>query len=685
MSAIITNPPTPQPNRVEKAEAAWEEMRLRGITPNAKAYTTMMTAYGKAGQLDKCLLCALDSYLLSTLPPTRPPAHTCYLLQVEKAEAAWEEMRLRGITPDAKAYTTMMTVYGKAGQPGKAEELLDAMLAAACKPSPVTLCSLVTAFGLAGRPDDAQRVFDKVLLLDAMLAAACKPSPVTLCSLVTAFGLAGRPDDAQRVFDKVLRCQQPSAVAAFKRMLAAGLAPDDLSHYPLPPRCFPVLQAQTDIKPDCHVFTALSAAFGLNGRTDEAVAAFKRMLAAGLAPDDRSMARLVEAHGSMERQLDRQLALLAGKGAEGGKEGGAEGGEEGGEKRRGEEKEEEEGQRRGEEGAGVGRREASEEEKLRCRQAVKLVLELEGAGIRPGVETYTALISLFASHGLGVETYTALISLFASHGLGESLLSPPPVCLFVGSPLSMSVNLHWHSEAGVGAGGGGYQARRGDLHRSHLTAVKLVLETKGAGIRPGVETYTALISLFASHGLVREAAEVFEEMQRVGLQPRFLDYTVLSWPHPFPVALESSLHTATLSPPFLAVREAAEVFEEMQRVGLQPNAIVHVPCRTLSPFPLIFAESSFLSYSLRACRGLGQLRPGELSDAPRCFRVRKTMQVLGWTLNPPIVRGMVRALVAGGQGVVAADLVREAEEDEGVVVDGDVKKMAQMHARELVH
>ncbi|CAI5535715.1 unnamed protein product [Closterium sp. Naga37s-1] len=368
-------------------------------------------------------------------------------------ERAFTGMEADGIAPDLISFSVKINAYGRAKEVEKAEAAWEEMRLRGITPDAKAYTTMMTVYGKAGQPDKAEQ------LLDAMLAAACKPSPVTLCSLVTAYGLAGRPDDAQRVFDKVL--------------------------------------AQTDIKPDCHVFTALSAAFGLNGRTDEAVAAFKRMLAAGLAPDDRSVARLVEAHGSMDRQLDRQLALLAG-GVEGGAVGGAAGGEEGG-------KEGGEG-RRGEEGVGVGRREASEEEKLRCRQAVKLVLELEGAGIRPGVETYTALISLFASHGL--------------------------------------------------------------------------------------------------------------------------------------------------------VREAAEVFEEMQRVGLQPNA------RTYTRL--------FQAYALAG-------------DLDSCSQVRKTMQVLGWTLNPPIVRGMVRALVAGGQGAAAADLVREAEEEEGVVVDGDVKEMAQQHARELMH
>ncbi|CAI5460183.1 unnamed protein product [Closterium sp. Yama58-4] len=374
-------------------------------------------------------------------------------------ERAFTGMEADGIAPDLISFSVKINAYGRAKQVEKAEAAWEEMRLRGITPDAKAFTTMMTVYGKAGQPDKAEQ------LLDAMLAAACKPSPVTLCSLVTAFGLAGRPDDAQRVFDKVL--------------------------------------AQTDIKPDCHTYTALSAAFGLNGRTDEAVAAFKRMLAAGLAPDDRSVARLVEAHGSMERQLDRQLALLAGKGAEGG----ADGGDVQAEERRGEtEQEGEEGRRRGEEGAGVGkRREASEEEKLRCRQAVKLVLELEGAGIRPGVETYTALISLFASHGL--------------------------------------------------------------------------------------------------------------------------------------------------------VREAAEVFEEMQRVGLQPNA------RTYTRL--------FQAYALAG-------------DLDSCSQVRKTMQVLGWTLNPPIVRGMVRALVAGGQGAAAAELVREAEEEEGVAVDGDVKEMAHMHARELV-
>ncbi|CAI5945277.1 unnamed protein product [Closterium sp. NIES-64] len=465
-------------------------------------------------------------------------------------ERAFTGMEADGIAPDLISFSVKINAYGRAKEVAKAEAAWEEMRLRGITPDAKAYTTMMTVYGKAGQPGKAEQ------LLDAMLAAACKPSPVTLCSLVTAYGLAGRPDDAQRVFDKVL--------------------------------------AQTDIKPDCHVFTALSAAFGLNGRTDEAVAAFKRMLAAGLAPDDRSVARLVEAHGSMDRQLDRQLALLAG-GVEGGAEGGAAGGEEGGEE------------------GGEGRRGEEGEEKLRCRQAVRLVLELERAGIRPGEEKLRCRQALklvleleAAGFWPGVETYTALISHFASHGL-----------------------------------------------------VNLVLQLEGAGIRTGMEIYTAFISLSPSR-----------------------------------------ITTASIQN---LLREAAEVFEEMQRVGLQPNA------RTYTRL--------FQAYALAG-------------DLDSCSQVRKTMQVLGWTLNPPIVRGMVRALVAGGQGGAAAELsgawfghwwqdgravlprsgdslsppivrgmvralvagrhggaaaemVREAEEEEGVVVDGDVKEMAQMHAREL--
>ncbi|CAI5959766.1 unnamed protein product [Closterium sp. NIES-64] len=428
-------------------------------------------------------------------------------------ERAFTGMEADGIAPDLISFSVKINAYGRAKEVAKAEAAWEEMRLRGITPDAKAYTTMMTVYGKAGQPGKAEQ------LLDAMLAAACKPSPVTLCSLVTAYGLAGRPDDAQRVFDKVL--------------------------------------AQTDIKPDCHVFTALSAAFGLNGRTDEAVAAFKRMLAAGLAPDDRSVARLVEAHGSMDRQLDRQLALLAG-GVEGGAEGGAAGGEEGGE-------EGGEG-RRGEEGVGVGRREASEEEKLRCRQAVKLVLELEGAGIRPGVETYTALISLFASHGLG-----------------ESLFSP----------------LHPSEEK--------LRCRQ---------ALKLVLELEAAGFWPGVETYTALISHFASHGLVN----LVLQLEGAGIRTGMEIYTAFISLSP------SRITTASIQN---LLREAAEVFEEMQRVGLQPNA------RTYTRL--------FQAYALAG-------------DLDSCSQVRKTMQVLGWTLNPPIVRGMVRALVAGGQGGAAAEL-----------------------------
>ncbi|GJP54002.1 hypothetical protein CLOM_g13116 [Closterium sp. NIES-68] len=376
-------------------------------------------------------------------------------------ERAFAGMEADGIAPDLISFSVKINAYGRAKEVEKAEAAWEEMRLRGITPDAKAYTTMMTVYGKAGQPDKAEQ------LLDAMLAAACKPSLVTLCSIITAYGLAGRPDDAQRVSDKVL----------------------------------------TDLTPDCNTFTALSAAFGLNGRTDEAVAAFKRMVAAGLKPDDRSVARLVEAHGSM----DRQLALLLGEGGEGG-EGGREDEEGGGKESereggRGEGSEEEQltGSATSEEGRVKGR-EASEEEKLRCRQAVKLVLELEGAGIRPGVETYTSLISLFASHGL--------------------------------------------------------------------------------------------------------------------------------------------------------VREAAEVFEEMQRVGLQPNA------RTYTRL--------FQAYALAG-------------DMDSCSQVRKTMQVLGWTLNPPIVRGMVRALVAGGQGGAAAELVREAEEEEGMRVDGDVKEMAGRYAEELVH
>lgn len=82
-------------------------------------------------------------------------------------------MKKVGTLPNEYAYTTMITVYGKAGDYGKAVDLLEEMQVSGMEPTVVTYNAIITACARAG---DGQRALD---WLQQMKAALVPPDSVT--------------------------------------------------------------------------------------------------------------------------------------------------------------------------------------------------------------------------------------------------------------------------------------------------------------------------------------------------------------------------------------------------------------------------------------------------------------------------------------------------------------------------
>lgn len=82
-------------------------------------------------------------------------------------------MKKVGTLPNEYAYTTMITVYGKAGDYGKAVDLLEEMQVSGMEPTVVTYNAVITACARAG---DGQRALD---WLQQMKAASVPPDSVT--------------------------------------------------------------------------------------------------------------------------------------------------------------------------------------------------------------------------------------------------------------------------------------------------------------------------------------------------------------------------------------------------------------------------------------------------------------------------------------------------------------------------
>ncbi|EOD31939.1 hypothetical protein EMIHUDRAFT_231188 [Emiliania huxleyi CCMP1516] len=310
------------------AVRAQQACAAHGIAPNASIFNNILAALDKAPR--------------PSVPPTTPftPLTQVPFVQAGPPEAvlAWlAKMRaaahlqrrdfgaaaelLRSMMkraagadypppPNEMSFNTVISALGDAAQPERAESVLSTMIDAGFTASPVTFTATIAAFAKQSRPADAARV------LKRMLAARLQPDTWCFNAVLSAYANAADPEGARATLANfearaaeecpnaapdlvsyntlMLACARggrpAEAEAAFQKLLARGLVPNE---------------------PTASTHAILVNALVKAGQLDAASASLQALLVAGERLSAPTFNTLISAYGKAGRRPDAEAAFSA--------------------------------------------------------------------------------------------------------------------------------------------------------------------------------------------------------------------------------------------------------------------------------------------------------------------------------------------------------------------------------------
>ncbi|GBG59180.1 hypothetical protein CBR_g32196 [Chara braunii] len=174
----------------------FERLLLRGIKPDAAAFTTGMNLYMKTGQ------------------------H-------RKGEKVYQLYKSWGRSPSTSMYSTMINLYGQIGEFGAAGMICEEMRRSGCELDEPAYCTMLQLYGRTNQVDAAMELFENMRKLGKAM------NPKTWVTMMSICERTGRYEDVWRVFDESQKhcadvdggskiCENPHAYSVLLRAYAKG-------------------------------------------------------------------------------------------------------------------------------------------------------------------------------------------------------------------------------------------------------------------------------------------------------------------------------------------------------------------------------------------------------------------------------------------------------------------------------
>lgn len=157
---------------VHEAMGLLKEMVANGIPPNVVTYNSLIDAYGRLGQVKPSFSFSVHPFL-----PSLSNLH-CLFVQVERAVITMEEMKSKGVVPNAVTYNCVIDAFGKEGRADEALKMVHKMRAEGQSPDSFTVSALIDANGKRGDAWAAVRIFKE------MQEWGVKPNVVTFSAVL---------------------------------------------------------------------------------------------------------------------------------------------------------------------------------------------------------------------------------------------------------------------------------------------------------------------------------------------------------------------------------------------------------------------------------------------------------------------------------------------------------------------
>jgi pentatricopeptide repeat protein len=198
---------------------------------------------------------------------TRKLAKSVFFCDCSEAEAAFEELKQRGMRPTMKSHMLLLSAHAKSGNVSRCEEVMAQLHKSGLRPDTFTLNAMLNAYGRAGRLDDVERL---LVAMEKRNDGVGGPDIGTYNVLVNVYGRAGYLGRME---------------AAFSAAAARGLAADVVT------------------------WTSRIGAYARKKDYARCLEIFEEMVDAGCYPD-AGTAKVLLAACSDERQVEQVTAIV---------------------------------------------------------------------------------------------------------------------------------------------------------------------------------------------------------------------------------------------------------------------------------------------------------------------------------------------------------------------------------------
>ena len=305
------------------ALALLSRMRVAGVAPDSRCYTSAIEACCRSGQYGHVLALRREMVSVGLTPTPR-----CYRLELEhlgnsgrwrEALELLSELKGAGITPDAKMYNSVLDAFARSSDWQKAADVMREMERGGHELHARSYRGVVVAAANAGDWRTAWRFFKRMVSSGVRKSSR---SPVIFSSVAVVCGAAGRWEEALETLRLAARQGMTPTLIAYNATLGAmGKAGEwqeaqrllnEMRHRSSarsPQSSGAALPVRGAAAPDVYSYTSVIDAFAKAGELERALRILEDMRHARVRPSLATLNALVSACRS-GGQWQRALAIV---------------------------------------------------------------------------------------------------------------------------------------------------------------------------------------------------------------------------------------------------------------------------------------------------------------------------------------------------------------------------------------
>ncbi|KAL3692170.1 hypothetical protein R1sor_005821 [Riccia sorocarpa] len=212
-----------------------------------------------------------------------------------KAEQLLQRLVSANHTPNIAIYTGLLEAYARRKMYTEAESLMQRLTNEGPAPTNITYHTLMKAYTEDNRLEDAERVF-------ASIPGDVRPDGRSYNLMIHAYGKAGRVAKAHELYQEMKKLNLNISIVTYNTLIACQKNCRDAESI------FRQMQA-ANVRADVFTYTALMNAYGKARRTEATQNIFDEMVAVGIRPTKTTYNVLLDAYAK-SKQVDQAEIVL---------------------------------------------------------------------------------------------------------------------------------------------------------------------------------------------------------------------------------------------------------------------------------------------------------------------------------------------------------------------------------------